>query len=707
MIILPSLAIILSIILTRGMKREYSSNTVLYTGVISGYNIESIASPINIAQSDSQIDNFLNIIRSYTTLKNVSMRLYSQHMVHGDTLFDTPYITASHFRPVYGITPPDVKALIDRSSEERTFENIALYNKNEHDNFIYGIFMWDYSYYGKKTLEGMQVTRVGNSDMINIRYTSDDPNVVYHTLLLLNEEFMYQYRILRDQEADRAIAYYEAELRRIDSLLKVAEDEQKRYFIQKKIINYEEQTKQMAAIQSNYKLSLQDALISYNNSKIIIDDLEKRFGKNFEPIKNNVDFINKINQVSDLSNQIAISSIFQNPESLDTIQGVPTSSTNYALQRELKKTENALKKDVDDYFSFTGTGEILISKDIAYEWLQALIAHEKAKKDLEVLKSIEKDINQMFDDYSPVGIYLKQQDRLVGFLEKEYFAILDNLNQARLRKRNTEMSTSNLKVITPPQLPLSAEPTKRVYFVIGAGFGVFIFLLCILILIELLGTTLRDKDRTERLTKGIVFAAMPTPYDRINKKYYDDYVRAAIRHLSNAILNKVKYQEQNIVNIISISPNVGKTTMINQLSAYWNSIGRKHRIINWKEALDKIDRDVMYPINYNDLLSFGIDKILVIEHRDLSSDIIQKEVLQNAILNILVLDATSSWKETQQNNYLTLLGLLGSKSNTLFICLSNAKKSVVEDFTEQLPPYNLFSNLSYDTFNLGKSSTKK
>lgn len=707
LIIFPLLACIISVVLTNDIKREYSSNTVIYTGVVSGYNLESsLSTGIDIAQSNNQMENFVNIIKSYTTLKNVSLKLFAQHMAYGDTILDTKYITAEHFKPVYDITPASIKKLIVHGDADSTYANLLKNDKNEYDNFLYGIFMWDYSYYGKKALEEIQVSRVRSSDMIELQYTNDDPNVVYYTLLMLNEEFIEQYKIIRDQEADGAISYFEKELHRIDSLIKFNEDEQKSFSVQKKVINYEEQTKQMAFLQSNYKVRYQETLLSLNSSKQLIDDMERRFGKSFNNIKNNEDFMRKLNTVSSLSNQLAISSIFQNPETLDTINGIPTNSANFALERELKNTETELMTHVDEYYKFSGQGEVVISRDIALQWLAATVAYETAKKDMDVLKDVEKDINDMYEEYSPIGVYLKQKERVLGFLEQEYLSALDNLNQAKLRKKNTQMSASNLKVITPPQLPLSAKPTKRIYIVLASAFGVLVFILCVFIISELMGTTLRDKDRTERITHGNVVSAMPGKKLGWYKKYYNDYLSIATRQLSNVILNKTRYQERNIVNIISFSPEIGKTAILSQLSTHWNNIGRKNRVINWKEAMNKIDREIMYPINYNDLLSFGTDRILLIEHQDMSSDIIQKEILQNAIINILVLDATRSWKDTDKYLYNSLIEQLETKSNSLCICLVNATKSVVEDFTDQLPPYNLFTNLSYDIYNLGGASIK-
>src|SRR5574344_1946717 len=163
----------------------------------------------------------------------------------------------------------------------------------------------------------------------------------------------------------------------------------------------------------------------------------------------------------------------------------------------------------------------------------------------------------------------------------------------------------------------------------------------------------------------------------------------------------------NIVNFISFSPGMNKTFIINCIANYWNKSGRKYRIVNWKDAFNKNDREVLYPLNMNDLLSMGTDKILLVEHRDIGNEIIQREILQGAILNILVLDSRTSWKDTDRINYQNLMEQLGPHYQTLFICLTEASKTAVEEFTGQLPPYNFATNFSHYIYNFGNTSKRR
>ena len=69
------------------------------------------------------------------------------------------------------------------------------------------------------------------------------------------------------------------------------------------------------------------------------------------------------------------------------------------------------------------------------------------------------------------------------------------------------MTTANLQVIASPEYPLTDNGRKRIIYVLAAFFGSMIFISGYFLLIELLDRTLRDPDRSKRLTGLSVIAA--------------------------------------------------------------------------------------------------------------------------------------------------------------------------------------------------------
>ncbi|MFA7033052.1 MAG: exopolysaccharide biosynthesis protein, partial [Bacteroidales bacterium] len=216
-IVVPIIVVIIVILATGNLRKQYESKTTIYTGIVSGYDIESGDGSVRYDWNlvNSTMGNLLEIITSKATLNRVSMRLFAQHMMYGDPKNDNRYLMARTYNELIRIVPADVQALIDKSSEDTTLARLYAYQEATPDNFIYGLFNWYHRHYSYDALSKIQVRRIGNSDMIEISYTADDPGVAYNTLVLLNEEFREQYRELRYGETNNVIAYFEKELARV------------------------------------------------------------------------------------------------------------------------------------------------------------------------------------------------------------------------------------------------------------------------------------------------------------------------------------------------------------------------------------------------------------------------------------------------------------------------------------------------------------
>ena len=80
--ILPLIALVIAWFLTRDMERQYDTNTTIYTGMITGYNIEG-GSGIAGGNSQTNINNLMLIITTDNTLHEVSLRLFARCMMYG------------------------------------------------------------------------------------------------------------------------------------------------------------------------------------------------------------------------------------------------------------------------------------------------------------------------------------------------------------------------------------------------------------------------------------------------------------------------------------------------------------------------------------------------------------------------------------------------------------------------------------------------
>nr|WP_321521481.1 hypothetical protein [uncultured Macellibacteroides sp.] len=699
LIIAPILIAVAAIYVTKNLPRSYEVKATVYTGIVSGYTIEGETGVSDYIGISNAMDNLINIIQAENTLKRVSYRLYARNMIQGDLNNDNQYITASSFREIYYRTKNNrdgnaLLALIDSTSEEKAFQNILKYEKQNKDNFIYGLFYWNHPHYCYNALKNIRVNRKNNSDLLEISYTSNDPGIAYNTLDILMNEFVNEYRDIRYGETDKVIAYFKGELDRIGSELRIAEDSLTNYNIEKRVINYYDETKEIAAINKEFELREQNATLEFNSAKALKDQLETRMGNNLKQIKNNIDFINKLNKVSSLTGTIS---------EIQTFDSEEASKTNNlaSLKKQLDNTTKELSEISNQYVENKQTKEGISKSAIVSQWLDQVLLYEKSKSDLQVIQKNRRELNNKYEFFAPVGSTIKRKERNINFTEQNYLSVLRSYNDALMRKKNLEMTSATLKVLNPPAFPIQSQPTKRKTIVIVAFLGSILLILGFFILLEIVDRTLHDKVRTELFTNLPVIGAFPGK-SLIKYRNYDKAVQAiAIKYLSSAILPYLINKKEKlpfIINFLSTEAGDGKSFLINELVQYWSEGGLKVKSLKWNEDFNVYSSEYLIANGIVDLYKIENEDILLVEYPELKSNNISTNLLNEANLNMIIVRATRGWKESDSILADKISGQLDN--GKLVVYLNKAERYVVEGYTGMLPPYNTYRRLIYRLLHL-------
>lgn len=697
LVIAPLATTLLVIYKTKNMSRSYEVSTTIYTGIASGYNIESDGSTrLDWSMVNNTMENLINIIRSKATLERVSIRLYAENMIYGDSLKDNNHLQARTYNALRKITPKDVQALIDKSSVEKTIANLKNYEKPNRDNFVFGLFNWYHPHYSFNSLSKIDVRRTSNSDMLDIKYTADDPGIAFHTIRILNEEFVYQYRDLRFGETNDVIKYFENELVITGGKLRNAEDSLTQYNIENKIINYPDQTREIAAVSSDFLLDLKEISRAYNSSKALLQQLEGKIDEHVLQLKQNAQFLSKLNNISDLTSAKTQLEAFNSEVTTDKTKKIQQ------YKNQLQKAESDLLNFSDTYNSEKYSKEGISSDQFIEPWMNQLLINTKAKAELEVLNKFTSELDMKYAHFAPIGSTIKRKEREINFTEQNYLSLLSSLNTARLRQKNLQMSSASLKILNAPVFPISPAPTKRRALVGGTFAGTIIFILGFFIILELIDRTLRDKIRTERITKAKVLGAFPGANSIRFRGYNKECERMSTIYLINSIRPYLSYYKTNYINFLSMEPEDGKSYLIDHINEYFSSIRMNTQVIQWDMENPDIQREYL---KMEDLSKIQIQKgvdILLIEHPALQQITTPSPYLENAAINILVVRADKVWTSTSQ----VLLNRLQQQSGStpLFLYLNRANRHSVEIFTGMLPPYTKMRKLFYKIYQLGLTS---
>ncbi|MGL5317502.1 MAG: GumC family protein [Bacteroidales bacterium] len=691
LLVLPLVSVFIVFLFTRTMPKIYNVSTTIYTGVASGFNIESAGpSILDMNSVNNELDNLINVINSQRTLEEVSLQLLARTMAKGNASTDTEDVMAESYSTIRETIPQDLLDQMDGKSEEELVEIFKKYKKHDRENFIYNLLNRETPYFGIKELQKLVVRRLQNSDMLQVSYACDDPGIAYNTLNILNKEFVSQYQQIRFGETDSVIDYFRSELQKRGDLLKLAEDSLIEFNVQNMVINYEEQTRQMAIQSRDFNLEYSQAEALYSSSSKLVEELEERIGSTVNIVKNNNTFIQKMQELSNASYQKAVVETFDNKNKEN---GVPSYFDTNVTARE-----DSLLQYVTSLDGERSTKEWITSNEIMKEWFIATLNKTKAKIALEVLTERKANLDRDYVFYSPVGAMLKQKDRQIKFNETSFLDIQNSLNYALTRRQSIQMGTASLKVLNPPLYPLESEPSKQLRYLLAAWFATLFLIVFYVILMDRIDTTLKDKSRTEDFTGGTVMGGFPAPFKGKYAKYQaegDQFVLSSLGHSIRFYLNK---QYPNTINLLSLDPDMGKTFVGSKLAEELNRENIRVKLLNWEKDFDTKSQEYIWADNFKSIYpNTGNEQVLFVELPPLSIDAVPQNLVGSATLNILVLRADRSWSNQDQILFDRLKK--ETKDTPLVILLNYIERDDMTDMVGLLPPYTKVRSLFYRLFN--------
>ena len=84
---------------------------------------------------------------------------------------------------------------------------------SDDTNYIYRLLNFNNPHYSIKAISSVNVQRISSSDLIELKYNSDDPGICQQTLVLLTEVCMKNYKKIKESRSDAVVKYFEYKLK--------------------------------------------------------------------------------------------------------------------------------------------------------------------------------------------------------------------------------------------------------------------------------------------------------------------------------------------------------------------------------------------------------------------------------------------------------------------------------------------------------------
>lgn len=618
--------------------------------------------------------------------------------MHGDPEIDNLYITANNYKKLIASVPEEILLLVDTTSLDKTVNLFKEYKYSDSRNYLHELFNGSSAFYSYNALSSIIIRRQGNSDLIEIAYTSTDPGITWNTVKLVSEELKYSYNNLRYQTANDIVKYYEEELKKLRVQLNKQENELTDYNVKNSVINYIEQTKAIAHSFADFENRYEETRRKYESSSSIIKNLEQYMDIRTKLVKSNEEFINTLAEVSRISGKITEIETFTSDEMLSKDQEL------VKYREELRDAEKKIGLITNNINSYKESKEGLAIEGLVQEWLNQTLIQAKAQADLKVLNERKNDFADQYKNYSPIGTRINQQEREIHVTEQSYLEVLHALNMAKMKQKNLQLTSSNLNTISDASYPLFSDKGKRFLLVVAAFIGSIIFIIGLNLVIELLDRTLRDAERARRLTGMNILGAFT---GRNSQLKYRGFVKTCNRisaaYACNRLTPYIKKGDTLCINILSLEEKEGKTFISRYFQESWEELGFNVKYL-------RVGQDI--PIDASLFMAEHIDKhiqlesrpdILIVEYPSIQQYGVPSHLLGSSQVNLLVANACRVWKnsDTELVKYLRDI----TEGTALYLYLNNATREAVEDFTGQLPPQTSMRSFANRMMYMGLTAT--
>ncbi|MGB0165214.1 MAG: GumC family protein [Luteibaculum sp.] len=692
-VVLPVIAAALTVYFTKDITREYKSNALVYTAVGTGYDVLSDPTA-NIDRFGTMVnfDNLVSTINSRTcletsTLKLLAWRLTTPEQYNSkDWKEETKLLTAKLSENVL----KQARSL----SEKEMFEFLKeQYTKNLDPQLVTFIETVPSNYNIDRIRTTLKVKQRLSSDMLELIYTSNIPVVTERTLTYLIQSFRETYLGLKSKEAQDVVDYYEKQLNAASNRLKLAEERRKNFGAENRIINIEEQSKNLANAreETQAELFLQQSLKASAQSAIA--RLEKQIGDQAALYNFSKQVIPNKDRLTELSYTIS---------SLE-ITGDTNSSRYKTAKEEYDELVGNSKLKLRQYSGGTEGG--MSKRELMAKWLDNVLELNKAESKIRIIESRLKSFDESFQKFAPLGSTLDQLERESTIAEETYKEILRSYNTAVLKLKDTQISNA-LSVVDPPFVPQNAQPSKRLQMVVLAALVTFILVGCILIAITYFDNSIKSIDRIKNFTGNEVIAAVPYydyDYQEINWKELKENQQLNIGNSVLAYFSKAKNKTQTkFLGLTSNQEQEGKHFVAQMLLDEFTRLGFQTKVFSPKEkdefyhyrskllyqflnpgtSEESSNKNIIRD-KFAELLGLnGHEDFVIFIFPPFNASEIPLPLLNSLDIQLKMVDATREW--TKSDDYLHQLNKAPEEQG-FYIILNNMNPWQVEEIYGEIP----------------------
>lgn len=571
---------------SRFQDRKYRSDTVIYTGIASGYKIEggNNGSGSNWSATATAFDNLISLINSRDTRDEVCLRLLAWRLLADASTPARPLaaqqseglltrasrkVLTPKPTPFDQLLTPALKTSLTGRTLEETAARLIAYYKTNNTNAVYKLVNSKDPLFSTTALYNISAMRLKDSDLVQIEYTIKDPLVCQKTLEILTDVAIRKHKELFTGQNESVIGYFNDAAKKAYDRLQTAEQRLLAFQRKHNIADYEKQLisstdERQAATDKLNQLEMQ-----YAGTTSTLKSVENTLDNRGDIKLNNEVFIRLRNRLGALNAEASELEIANN-----TDHSASTRSRLATVNQEIAQVTQRLDAATEGNYNMTHSTKGVEVKGLLNDYSKGTLAAADLKSQLRLMRRQKAEAASEYNQLVPLSAEVRKIRREVEVAEKEYLSQMEGLKQSKLSQQNGVLA-SQLRVVDPPYLPVDPTGSKTLLLLLGGFIGAFLLTGAGVVATGLLDTSLQHPAQATKTTSFPVAGVVPkvpnpTPPQQLLVKQAED-------HLARQLLLRFHEKKNTLkpytIGVLSSQSSEGKTSIACNLAASLNDMG--------------------------------------------------------------------------------------------------------------------------------------
>jgi uncharacterized protein involved in exopolysaccharide biosynthesis/Mrp family chromosome partitioning ATPase len=546
---------------TLSMPRQFRAVSQIATGFTTNDAIAVSEDQRFSSPRDMEL-NFSNLLTSMNSGIVTNVLSYKL-IIHELKNPKTPFRTVS---PELKFNPSQEEKDLALQIFEKKLEDQSALTTDEENSALLVKFLdaYGYSYNGIKG--ALKLFRVPNTDFIQVEYLSENPALSAFAVNAFSEEFLRYYAMSKSERSGESVSFFEELVKARKKELDEKNETLKTFKSSNSFLNIEVEGEAKLSQIADLEKDRDEINSKIYGLDLTIKRLKSDINRTGTPGGTNDNYIRLQQQVNSLNEQY-ISSGSNNQQLLDSLN----------ILRSRLRAEAARLQSGESSKSKTSKADL--AADLADAEIQLSIEESKLSSIENKLRSLQGRVSGFASKEGTI----KDLERETDVAQTQYLDAVNRFNDAKNKLLVSAGAVRQVAKATPPPVP---ESSKKILIIGMAGFTTFIFAAFVIILVEVLDSSVKTPTQFDRLIRlplaGFLvrISTKKLDYNTLFSEKTNNEELETFKHYIRKVRFEIESLKAQSLLITSARKDAGKTFTLFSLAFALSLVNKKVLIID-------------------------------------------------------------------------------------------------------------------------------